>query len=114
MAVQPCVRCHNPVAVGSVTCAHCGAEHPHRNRPVRAAAAARRRLVLLGCVALAVLTYVALSFVWVGGEKRTAQCKAYDKAQARYDRAASSGTDVNADLVAEVERLRAACADSEH
>jgi hypothetical protein len=114
VAVQPCVRCHNPIAVGSQTCSFCGAEHPHRSRPVRAAAVARRRMVVVGCVVLAVLAYVALSFVWVGGEERTSQCRAYDAAQARYERAAGSGEDVGPDVIAQLDRLRAACADSEH
>ena len=114
MAVQPCVRCHNPIAVGSQTCSFCGAEHPHRSRPVRAAAAARRRLVVIGCVVLAVLAYVALSFVWVGGEEGpTAECRAYDAAQARYERAIGSGEEVGPDVAAQLERLRTACADSE-
>ena len=109
MALQPCVRCHVPVPVGSTTCPQCGAEHPHRNRPVRAAAVARRRLVVIGCVVLAVLAYVALSFVWVGGEERTAQCRAYDEAQARYDRAAAAGEEIGPDVVARLERLRSDC-----
>ena len=114
MAVQPCVRCRNDVPVGAVTCPYCGAEHPHRTRPVRAAAVARRRIVVIGCVVAAVLVYVALSFVQVGsGEERTAECKAFDQAQARYQQAASSGDEVPPDLSAQLERLRRACDVSE-
>ena len=112
MAVQPCVRCHAPIAVGSVTCPQCGAEHPHRQRPLRAQALAKRRLLVLGSVLLAVVALVAVSYAR-RGSGRTAECKAYDQAQARYDRATSSGEEITADLIAQVERLRAACADSE-
>jgi hypothetical protein len=100
------------VAVGSVTCPACGAEHPHRQRPLRAQALAKRRLVVLGLVLLAVVALVALSFAG-GGSKRSAQCRAYDDAQARYDHARSAGEDVTPDQLAEVDRLHAACAASE-
>jgi hypothetical protein len=68
---------------------------------------------VIGCVVAAVLTYVALSFVWVGGEERTAECRVYDEAQARYERAAGSGEDVGPDVLAQLDRLRTACNDSE-
>jgi hypothetical protein len=70
-------------------------------------------MVVIGCVVLAVLAYVALSFVQTGGKERSAQCKAYDAAKARYDRAATAGEEVSPDVVAQLDRLRAACEDSE-
>lgn len=113
MAAQPCVRCGTPVAVGAVTCPVCGVEHPHRQRPLRAQALARRRLVVLGSVLLAVVVLVALSLAG-GGSKRSAQCKAYDQARARYDHAVSAGEEVTPDQLAEVDQLHAACTSSEH
>ena len=112
MAAHDCVVCGLATPPGAVECPHCGADHPHRQRPRRAQALARRRqLVLLGVLAGVVV--LGLVVVLTGGGGRSKQCLAYDAAQARYDQAVSSGEEDAADLGAAADRLHAACAASE-
>ena len=111
-----CVECGRQTAPGALKCPHCGADRPHRRRPVRAEVIARRRrLVLFGMLA-ATIVFAALTFLG-GGETRTQQCRDYDAAQAQYDKALGDGGDPAGDeltrLRAELEQLRVACERSE-
>ena len=111
MATEACVACGQQEVVGAPKCRHCGADWPHRQRAVKAEALAkRRRLVLAGVLAGAVLLAF---FVTRSGGGESRECRDYDAAQSRYDDALGGGADpADPEIVtqqAEVERLRLAC-----
>ena len=106
-----CVECGRQTPPGALTCQHCGAEWPHRQRAVRAHALARRRRLVLLAVLGAVLAVVAVTAL-TGGDSVSRQCRDLDAATAKYDQAVAAPDPDEAEvaqLLANVQRLTPAC-----
>ena len=106
-----CVVCGQQAPPGALTCPHCGAERPHRHRPVRAEALARRRRLVLGGILAGVVAW-ALLIAFGGGTSRSRECRAYDTASERYDQVVAEAVPADDELARlrdDVERLRVAC-----
>jgi hypothetical protein len=106
-----CVVCGQQAPPGALTCPHCGADRPHRQRPVRAQALARRRRLVLGAILAGAVAW-ALLIAFGGGTSRSRECRAYDTATQKYDQAVAEAVPPEEELAKlrdDVDRFRAAC-----